>query len=317
MNLSHERIVELMQDIKGLKIQTNVSLKKFSNWKVGGVAKIVVAPKNLEEIIELKTCLNKYKLKNLVIGNTTNLLFTDQNIQAVLVNINQSYSGVNIEGNTIKAQSGIWVPRLARVAQQAGLSGIEHICGIPGTLGGLVVMNGGSQRKGIGEHVSYVKTVDKFGVLKEYTQKDCQFSYRTSIFQELEETIVEVGLQLKPTVNKSLMHKEMLSILKSRSKKFPRKQPNCGSVFISNPAMYEQYGPPGKVIEECGLKGLCKGGAQVSYEHANFIVNNNNASANDILFLIQYIRDIVYKKTGYLMQVEAKFVNESCKVVSI
>src|SRR5690625_6921011 len=178
-------------------------------------------------------------------------------------------------------------------------------------------MNGGSQRKGIGDNITYVKTVNVDGKAKTYSKEQCEFSYRSSIFQSLDEVITEVGLQLTPSQNKKLMHSEMLSILQSRSQKFPRKMPNCGSVFVSNPAMYEQYGPPGKVIEECGLKGLTKGGAKISHNHANFIINNDGASAQDILYLINKIREQAYKNTGYMMKAEPKQVDENGTIKEI
>jgi len=302
-------IIQALSEKLSNPVNTNVSLATISNWRVGGNARVLVQPSSEEEIVALRKFIAKHQLPFLIIGNTTNLLFTDEDIDAVVIQIGSAFSEVKRSGNTLVAQAGVWVPKLARFALQAGLTGIEHTCGIPGTLGGLVVMNGGSQRKGIGDNITYVKTVDVDGKAKTYSKEQCEFSYRSSIFQSLDEVITEVGLQLTPSQNKKLMHSEMLSILQSRSQKFPRKMPNCGSVFVSNPAMYEQYGPPGKVIEECGLKGLKKGGAWVSQNHANFIVNSNNATAEDVLFLINTIRDTVHKETGYLMKVEPKFVD--------
>ncbi|MFA0075121.1 UDP-N-acetylmuramate dehydrogenase [Vibrio cyclitrophicus] len=308
MNKVDDFIIKSLLSIKGLKVQKNISLSEVSNWKVGGKAKVLVTPSTTEQIISLITLLNENKTKYLVIGNTTNLLFSDDNIDVVLIKIGNEYSNLEIDNLSVRVQSGIWVPKLARSVMRAGLTGIEHTCGIPGTLGGLVVMNGGSQRKGIGEHIKSIKTLDKEGNLKKYTQKGCLFGYRDSIFQKLDEIILEVDLDLTQSVNKKESHSEMLNILQSRSRKFPRKLPNCGSVFVSNPVMYEEFGPPGKVIEYCGLKGLAKGGAQISTSHANFIVNNGNATSKDILYLIDYVRDTVFEKTGYLMKVEAKFV---------
>lgn len=308
MSLINKSITYSLSNISGLQVETGISLSEISNWKVGGKATVLLKPTNITQIIQLKKLLEEYNISNLVIGNTTNLLFSDEGVDAVLIQIGNCYSNVSIDDCKITAQAGVWVPKLARLAQQAGLTGIEHVCGIPGTLAGLVVMNGGSQRKGIGDNISYVKTVDERGIINEYSNEDCLFGYRSSIFQTLNETIIEVGLKLSTAPDKKRVHAEMLSILRSRSKKFPRRLPSCGSVFVSDPAMYEKYGPPGRVIEDCGLKGLRKGGAQVSQSHANFIVNNGGATAKDILYLIDFIRDKVFVRTGYLMKVEAKFV---------
>lgn len=295
----------------------DVSLKEISRWKIGGIAQVVLTPKSVHELQSILSKVNGWQLPYVVIAGTSNLLFDSNGLDAIAIQIGSALSQVSIHNFEIVAEAGIWVPCLARKAMQAGLTGLEHTCGIPGTLGGLVYMNGGSQRKGIGDNITYVKTVDVDGKAKTYSKEQCEFSYRSSIFQSLDEVITEVGLQLTPSQNKKLMHSEMLSILRSRSQKFPRKMPNCGSVFVSNPAMYEQYGPPGKVIEECGLKGLKKGGAWVSQNHANFIVNSNNATAEDILYLINTVRDTVHKETGYLMKVEPKFVNAHGNVKEI
>lgn len=317
MSVIDGSIIEALNKKLSKPVSTNVSLAAISNWRVGGNARALVQPSSEDEIITLRKFIAEQQLPFLVIGNTTNLLFTDEDIDAVVIQIGNAFSEVKQSGNTLVAQAGVWVPKLARFALQAGLTGIEHTCGIPGTLGGLVVMNGGSQRKGIGDNVTYVKTVDADGNAKIYSKEQCEFSYRSSIFQGLDEIIIEVGLQLKPSQNKKLMHAEMLSILRSRSHKFPRKMPNCGSVFVSNPAMYEQYGPPGKVIEQCGLKGLVKGGAQISLNHANFIVNKGSATAADILYLINTTSDKVHKETGYLMKVEPKYVNSQGVIADI
>jgi len=262
----------------------------------------------LRQLIDIRKILSNEEIPCLIIGNTTNLLFTDEDINAVVIHIGSLFSDVKIDGDKITAQAGLWVPRLARRAMQAGLTGLEHTCGIPGTLGGLVVMNGGSQRKGIGESITYVKTIDKEGNDKLYNAEECEFCYRGSIFQRLDETIVEVGLELIRAKNKNAVRAEMLKILRARNKKFPRKLPNCGSVFVSNPLMYEKFGSPGRIIEECGLKGLICGGAQISPVHSNFIVNNGGATTRDILSLVDKIKVIVFERTGHLMEVEARYV---------
>lgn len=317
MSLIDSTVIDALEKIVTSKVQTDISLAEISSWKVGGKVRALITPSSIEEIIALRNFLANHQLPNLIIGNTTNLLFTDEDIDAVFIQISSNFSRMERYDDYIKAQAGVWIPKLARFALREKLTGIEHTCGIPGTLGGLIVMNGGSQRKGIGDNVLYVKTVDSSGNLKNYDKKDCYFDYRTSIFQKLDEVVIEVGLKLNAIFNEKIMHAEMLSILRSRSKKFPRKLPNCGSVFVSNPAMYEQYGAPGKIIEECGLKGLSKGGAQISPNHANFIVNKGNAKATDILYLIKLAQNMVFNKTGYLMKVEPKFINSKLEIKEI
>jgi len=306
-----------LQEIFSEIVEFDVSLSAISQWRIGGNAEILVRPKDKPQLIKLRKWLYEHDLPSVVIGNTTNLLFSDEGLHVACIRIDSNFSKVTVDNNKITADPGAWVPDLARTAMYAGLSGIEHVCGIPGTLGGLVVMNGGSQRKGISSVVDYVETIDTAGNLKKYTNNECEFSYRSSIFQQSNELITEVGLTLDSSKDKDIIRQEMLAILRSRRGKFPRKQPNCGSVFVSNPDMYSKYGTPGKVIEDCGLKGLTKGNAQISDLHANFIINNGSARAVDIIYLINEVREAVYNKTGYKMVVEAKFVSPNGEIQNI
>lgn len=312
-NLYKKKIDGIFPEI----VEFEVTLSKLSQWKVGGKADVIIRPRNKNELIKVRQWLYLNGIKSLIIGNTTNLLFSDDDIHVVIVQIGSNFSKVAVDGLEIVAESGIWVPSLARLAMQTSLSGIEHTCGIPGTLGGLVVMNGGSQRQGIGSVVTYVETIDNQGNIKRYTNLQCKFSYRQSIFQNTDEVVVEVGLRLNSNRGKYDIRQDMLDILRSRRKKFPRKQPNCGSVFVSNPDMYEDYGPPGKIIEDLGFKGMSQGDAQISEQHANFIVNNGSAQSKDILYLINIVKETVYNKTGYRMVVEAKFVTSNGEIISI
>lgn len=307
----------MLQELFPEIVELDVSLSSISQWKIGGNAELLVRPKNKSQLIKLRKWLYEHDLPSVIIGNTTNLLFSDEGLNVVCIRIDNTFSKVTVDNNKITSDPGAWVPDLARTAMNAGLSGIEHICGIPGTLGGLIVMNGGSQRKGISSVVEYVETIDTTGNLKKYSNKECEFSYRTSVFQRNNELITEVGLTLDSSKSKDTIRQEMLAILRSRRGKFPRKQPNCGSVFVSNPDMYSKYGTPGKVIEDCGLKGLTKGDAQISDLHANFIINNGNAKAIDVIYLINEVREAVYNKTGYKMVVEAKFVTPSGEIQKI
>jgi len=298
-------------------VRRDVSLAVISRWRIGGTADVVIAPRGIEELADLRSWLDGKGVPSVVIGATSNLLFADEGLRAVAIRIGPEFSSLTIRDNRISANAGVWVPGLARRAMAAGLGGIEHTCGIPGTLGGLVCMNGGSQRKGIGAHVVSVISVDTTGQLVERGNEECEFSYRTSIFQTRDEVIAQVELELEAGMDRAVRRREMLEIMRTRRTKFPQKLPNCGSVFVSNPAMYAQYGPPGKIIEDQGLKGRAIGGAYVSPEHANFIINGGNASASDVLALISLVKGTVAKATGYSMAVEARYVTPSGSIEEI
>lgn len=285
-----------------------VDLSRMSHWRIGGTADLVVHPRSAADLARLIRWLNARAVPHVVIGATTNLLFADEGLRAVCIRIGPDLAGMRVDGARLICEPGAWAPRVARAAMQAGLTGIEHVCGIPGTIGGLVYMNGGSQRRGIGEAVTAVQAIDRHGRLHRRTAADCGFRYRHSAFQETGEIVAGVELCLTPGGKPAAIRREMLAIMASRRQKFPRKEPNCGSVFVSNPAFYAEYGPPGAVIERMGFKGLAEGGAQVSPRHANFIVNRGGARARDVLVLIRRIRDRVAEGTGYRMEVEARYV---------
>ena len=286
----------------------DVDLSTLSRWRIGGRADLVLRPSSTEEIAALLRWFAAMDIRPVVIGHTTNLLFDDAGLRVPCIRIGARMADIHLVDREIVAQSGIWVPDLARKAMQAGLAGIEHTCGIPGTLGGLVCMNGGSQRQGIGSHVAIVESVSLTGKILTRTAAQCGFAYRTSIFQTNGEIIAAVRMQLARGSTSEIRAK-MRAILADRRSKFPRKEPNCGSVFKSNPAMYSEIGPPGVAIERLGLKGKRIGGAMVSPLHANFIVNSGGATAQDVLTLISAISDKVETATGYRMHAEALFVS--------
>jgi len=285
-------------------------LSEISQWRIGGLADIMLCPASTAEVAAIQRWFATRGIRPVVIGHTSNLLFDDEGLRVPCIHVGARLSEVIFHDATVKAQAGVWVPFLARRIMLAGLSGAEHICGIPGTLGGLICMNGGSQRKGIGSSLLWVESVDAEGVIHRRTGEDCGFGYRRSKFQTNGEIITSARLRMlvRPT---DQIRSEMRRILKDRRVKFPRKEPNCGSVFKSNPEMYSEIGPPGAVIERLGFKGLRVGGAQVSTRHANFIVNNGGATARDVLSLISCIVESVEALTGYRMESEVRYVHST------
>ncbi|MEH6713881.1 MAG: FAD-binding protein, partial [Paraglaciecola polaris] len=237
-------VLNITELLKGVdcNIRENVLLSDITRWKVGGVAKILIEPNSVSGLSALLKIFHAEGIPKLVVGSTSNLLFSNEGLNIPLIQIGGALSDVKIKGNKVVCESGIWVPGLARLLASNGLSGLEHICGIPGTLGGLIYMNGGSQRKGIGSHITSVTTIDDNGELRVYLNNECGFAYRASTFQSKNEIIVSCELELTPKDPKEIK-REVLSILRSRRLKFPNKLPNCGSVFVSDPAMYADYGP--------------------------------------------------------------------------
>ena len=305
--LLKEKLQQFINEDIG-RVAINESLASHNSWKIGGPADVLVEPTMVEQVSRIVSFSRTESIPLVVIGQGTNLLFDDAGVRGIVMKIGKQLSRIDISGQAIVAQGGVWVPQLARKSMAAGLSGLEHCIGIPGTLGGLVVMNGGSQRHGIGENVVSVTIVDREGRQQKLSRDECQFSYRRSTLQGLDCVVVDVELRC-PVGDRGVIRREMLADLKNRRSKFPRKQPNCGSVFLSTTEMHATVGPPGKIIEDAGLKGLRVGNAEISQQHANFIVNLGGASSVDVLTLIKQVRQKVQNQIGFDLDCEVRYVD--------
>ena len=283
-------------------------LADHNSWQIGGPADLLVEPETIAQVARVVSFARLHDIPLMVIGQGTNLLFDDSGLRGIVLKIGESLSRVEIAGNRIVAEAGAWVPGLARKAMLVGLAGLEHTIGIPGTLGGLVLMNGGSQRKGIGENVRRVWVVDPDGKQLELSREECAFEYRKSALQGTGAVVVKAELECERQPSQRI-RKMMLEDLRERRRKFPRKQPNCGSVFLSTSEMHASVGPPGKVIEDAGLKGARIGKAEVSHQHANFIVNLGGATSEEVLSLIAYIRNVVHERIGFDLCCEVRYVS--------
>ena len=292
----------------------DASLAAHNSWQIGGPADLLIEPANAEQVVTVVGFANHHKIPLVVIGQGTNLLFDNAGVRGIVLKLGQRFADVSITGNTIVAQGGAWVPGVARKAMQSGLAGLEHTIGIPGTIGGLVLMNGGSQRKGIGENVRRVWIVSKDGKLTGLSREQCEFTYRKSALQGTGAVVVRVELECE-TADPKIIRRIMLDDLRERRRKFPRKEPNCGSVFLSTTEMHATVGPPGKIIEDAGLKGKRVGNAEISQRHANFIVNRGGASSKDVLELVAQIREVVNQRIGFELCCEVRYVSPQGEIM--
>jgi UDP-N-acetylmuramate dehydrogenase len=291
-------------------VRRDEPLRPHSTWRIGGPADLWIEPHGADHVVNFIRAVRADPVPFVVVGYGSNLLFDDAGLRGAVLMCGRRMARFSIDGATVWAQAGVTVPRLALSAGRAGLTGLEHTIGIPGTLGGLVAMNGGSRRRSIGEVVRSVTVVTPLGQIETLPAEACGFAYRTSRFQASGDIIVEATLELVPG-DRETIRRDMLDVLRSRRAKFPRREPNCGSVFKSEGDMYERFGPPGKVIEDAGCKGWREGDAQVSPKHANFIVNRGSASSADVLKLIRRVREAVHQRTQMWLQCEAKYVPPS------
>lgn len=289
-------------------------LCRHNSWRVGGAADLLIEPESTEHVRRIIQLTAKGRIPLVVIGQGTNVLFDDAGVRGVVMKIGSRLAGMKVEGQQIRAQAGVWVPRLALTAMKSGLTGLEHCIGIPGTLGGLVIMNGGSHRHGIGEQIVAVTVVDRDGSICQITADECCFGYRYSALQARGAVVAEVELKC-PRGDVREIRRAMLDDLRTRRRKFPLKQPNCGSVFLSSAEMHATVGPPGKIIEDAGLKGLRRGNAEVSSRHANFIVNLGDARSADILWLITKVRSVIRERIDFDLSCEVRYVSPQGQIV--
>ena len=309
MNRINSDVLARLEALFPGRVDRAFDFSAHSWWRIGGQAAAAVQPGSIDDVAALRRFAHAENLPTLTIGEMSNLLFCDDRVDALVLRMGSALSDfTRINSHTVRIEGGAWVPCVARRLQRAGLSGLEHICGIPGTLGGLVMMNGGSLRQSIGDRIVSVTSVDRCGEIVTRTRAQCEFAYRHSVFSELDEIIVAATLRLEPGDSREI-RRTMQTILQARRLKFPRKLPNCGSVFKSNPASYAEHGPPGAIIEQAGWKGVVRGDAQVSPLHANFIINRGAARATHVLGLIGDIQQSVLRRTGHELEPEVRFVD--------
>lgn len=279
-------------------------LYKHTTYKVGGPARIYLKVKDIDSLVKTIKYCRKHRVKHMIIGRGSNLLFSDKEYEGVIISLVECFTEVKINGSLIKAQAGVSMISLAYQAAKIGLSGFEFMGGIPGNIGGGIFMNAGAYKSCLSEVVKSVKVLDECLKVVELSKDEMDFSYRHSIIQDHPKWIVlEATFVLE---NKSVEEiNETLDKRKERRMSTqPWNKPSAGSVF-RNPEGAAAW----KYIDDAGLRGYEIGGAQVSPKHSNFIVNNGYASAKDIHDLIFYVQKTVQEKYCVLLKPEVRFIN--------
>ena len=303
--MEKEKVAALIEDIVGLgNVKLDEPMKVHTSFKVGGPADILVTPHDHIQLGKiLKLCKNE-EIPLFVMGNGTNLIVGDKGIRGVVVKLCDNYSGFDVNADIIRAKAGAPLSRIADVALEYELSGMEFASGIPGTLGGAVAMNAGAYGGEMKDVVIKTLYMDGDGRIREVLGEQHQFGYRTSFIQKQAGIILESEIKLKKG-NFAEIKERMAELALRRRDKQPVEMPSAGSIF-KRPAGYYT----GRLIEECGLKGYKIGGAQVSSKHCGFIVNTGDATAEDILRLISHIRGKVRERFGIELQTEVKIIGE-------
>ena len=297
-----KEITKMREKLPNIELLESESMSRHCSFRVGGAADILALPKSPEEIIELCALLRDMGEKPLIIGNGTNLLFTDAPIERVVIKLGDNFSGAEVSGNAIKARSGIPLARLASLALDAGLTGLEFAHGIPGTLGGAAVMNAGAyggEMSGVIVRTTFVE--DDTRIL-ETVGSEHEFSYRHSRFSDGNCVILYCDIKLEHG-DPSEIRERMRDLAVRRRESQPLDLPSAGSTFKR-----PKEGYAAQMIDEAGLKGYSVGGARVSEKHAGFIVNEGDASFDDICKVIDYVRETVFARFGVELELEVKVI---------
>lgn len=272
-------------------------LSNHTTWRVGGPADVFYRPDDWKKCLKVITQAYIKGIPVTFLGGGSNTLIADEGLRGVVINTRRLQK-ITWKKDEVIVGAGTVLPQLSYLFCQKGFAGLEFAAGIPGTVGGAVIMNAGAHSSSMEELVVHVKTITKAGENKDYTKNELAFGYRTSALQNKNELVVEVGLELKQG-NIEELKKSREKYLKQRKNKQPINLPNAGSVFRNPP-----NDAAGRLIEAVGAKQWRIGDAKVSEKHANFIVNLGQAKAADILKLIQEVHKAVEKKFALSLKTE-------------
>ena len=282
--------------------EREVSMKNYTSFKVGGPAELFLSPENAGQTAKLVRFCEKEEIPVFVLGKGSNLLVSDRGIKGAVIYTGKQCGISLTDENTVRAQSGASLAQLCTFALENSLSGLEFAYGIPGTVGGAVFMNAGAyggEMKDVLLNSEYVSTDGTSGVLD---IEAMELSYRHSAYENSNLVITAASVRLAPA-DRNEIKSTMNDILARRKEKQPLEYPSAGSTFKRPEGNFA-----GALIEQCGLKGVSVGGAQVSEKHAGFIINRGGATAADILSLIKHVQARVKAQTGVSLETEIRLI---------
>ncbi|MDP4091421.1 MAG: UDP-N-acetylmuramate dehydrogenase [Bacillota bacterium] len=297
-----EKLVESLETLMDKKyIKVKEPMSRHTTFRVGGNARIMISPSGIDEMISAVELLEDKQVKYVVIGNGSNLIVSDKGYDGVIIKT-VNLNSIKVNNNIIEADCGAFLSRVSKIALENCLSGAEALSGIPGTIGGAVSMNAGAYNVEIKDILQYAFVLKESGNISIMYKDDLMLSYRRSIIQNSNNIVLSAALMLKPDSCEAI-HSRMAEIQSKRVSTQPLNYPNAGSIFKRISGQ-----PVGALIENAGLKNVTVGGAKVSEKHANFIVNTGNATASDIIGLIELVKETVKAKTGIDLETEIKII---------
>lgn len=304
--MEKQKIYELLtNEIKQGIVKIDEPMRKHTNFKIGGNADVFVIAKSIEEI----KCVIKFSKENniplTILGNGSNVLVSDKGIRGIVLQIGLKEIKVEkYENALIEVDAGAMLGALAQILLKQSISGFEFAAGIPGSIGGAIRMNAGAYGGEMKDIVKNVTVLNEKGEINILTNEECEFSYRHSRFTNSKEIIIKATLEL-PFGNENEIKAKMDEYAQSRKEKQPLNLPSAGSTFKRGADFITA-----KLIDECGLKGYTSGDAQVSTLHAGFVVNLGNATAQDVLSVVNHVKQVVLEKTGKQIELEVELLGE-------
>lgn len=292
-----------LRDLHVGKVKENEPLANHTTIKIGGPAEIFIEPSSIENLQKTMEAILNNNVKWRAIGRGSNLLVSDKGIEGAVIKLGSGLDHIKIEDTKVKAGGGVSLISLAAMISKKGISGFEFAGGIPGSVGGAVYMNAGAHGRDISKILSSAHILFSDGTMEWLSNEEMEFSYRTSVLQKKRPGIVTEAVFELEEGEKDLIAAEMQKNKDYRRNTQPWNYPCAGSIFRNPLPNYA-----GRLIETAGLKGYSIGGAKISEMHGNFIVNNGNATAEDVLTLIQYIKDKIFDLYEVKMETEVEII---------
>lgn len=300
-----ERNINDLTEIAGFEnCLKDEPMKKHTTFRIGGPARVFIIPRTVEILKNVLLYCREHNIRTFILGNGSNLLVSDKGFDGVIIQLFKNMNTIKREGNNFRVSAGALLASIASRALEEGLTGFEFASGIPGTLGGAVIMNAGAYGAEVGQFVTEVTVLNEDLELVVLKRPQLKFGYRKSSIAEMKGIVLEAVITLKEG-NKEDIRSLMDELRLKRQKKQPLEFPSAGSTFKRPEGNFA-----GKLIMDAGFKGYSVGGAQVSEKHCGFVINKGNATSSDVLELTNIIKEKVLNKDNISLELEVKLLGE-------
>ena len=279
----------------------NEYLKKHTTYGIGGPADLMIFPKSKQDLIKVIEIINENKLQLTILGSGSNVLVSDNGIRGAVISLKNSLKQIEVVDNILYAECGTMLGKIVKHAVKNDLIGLENLNGVPGTLGGALIMNAGAWGGEISENLIHVEVIDSKSEIKKILKKDLNFSYRQSSFNK-DDILLSAKFSLQKA-DKDIIKENFIEAQSGRKKSQPLNKRSAGSLF-KNP----KDNSAGKLLDDAGLKGLSIGDAKISEKHANFFINDGDASSTDMLMLIKKAHQEVKERFNVNLSLEVKLM---------